>query len=275
MIEITLGHTPDADDAFMFYGLASENVGSNEFHITHVIEDIEKLNKRALNNELDITAISVYAYAFLKDYVILRSGGSFGINYGPIILAKEKFLKDDLNKKIIAIPGKMTSAYLLSSLLLGNFKEKELPFHIIPQAIIDNQVDAGLVIHEIQLAYKSLNLHKIIDLGSWWHNLTNGLPVPLGINVANNKTLTLEQIRRLDSLFKNSIIYGLNNIEEALDYAMKYGRSQSKDMISKFVKMYVNEITVDMGEKGKTSIERIFQLASERNIVSPFQIYFA
>jgi 1,4-dihydroxy-6-naphthoate synthase len=275
MIEITLGHTPDADDAFMFYGLASENVGSNEFHITHVIEDIEKLNKRALNNELDITAISVYAYAFLKDYVILRSGGSFGINYGPIILAKEKFLKDDLNKKIIAIPGKMTSAYLLSTLLLGNFKEKELPFHIIPQAIIDNQVDAGLVIHEIQLAYKSLNLHKIIDLGSWWHNLTNGLPVPLGINVANNKTLTLEQIRRFDSLFKNSIIYGLNNIEEALDYAMKYGRSQSKDMISKFVKMYVNEITVDMGEKGKTSIERIFQLASERNIVSPFQIYFA
>lgn len=275
MIEITLGHTPDADDAFMFYGLASENVGSNEFHITHVIEDIEKLNKRALNNELDITAISVYAYAFLKDYVILRSGGSFGINYGPIILAKEKFLKDDLNKKIIAIPGKMTSAYLLSSLLLGNFKEKELPFHIIPQAIIDNQVDAGLVIHEIQLTYKSLNLHKIIDLGSWWHNLTNGLPVPLGINVANNKTLTLEQIRRFDSLFKNSIIYGLNNIEEALDYAMKYGRSQSKDMISKFVKMYVNEITVDMGEKGKTSIERIFQLASERNIVSPFQIYFA
>lgn len=275
MIEITLGHTPDADDAFMFYGLASENVGSNEFHITHVIEDIEKLNKRALNNELDITAISVYAYAFLKDYVILRSGGSFGINYGPIILAKEKFLKDDLNKKIIAIPGKMTSAYLLSSLLLGNFKEKELPFHIIPQAIIDNQVDAGLVIHEIQLAYKSLNLHKIIDLGSWWHNLTNGLPVPLGINVANNKTLTLQQIRRFDSLFKNSIIYGLNNIEEALDYAMKYGRSQSKDMISKFVKMYVNEITVDMGEKGKTSIERIFQLASERNIISPFQIYFA
>ena len=275
MIDITLGHTPDADDAFMFYGLASENVESNEFHITHVIEDIEKLNKRALNNELDITAISVYAYAFLKDYMILRSGGSFGINYGPIILAKEKFLKDDLNKKIIAIPGKMTSAYLLSSLLLGNFKEKELPFHIIPQAIIDNQVDAGLVIHEIQLAYKSLNLHKIIDLGSWWHNLTNGLPVPLGINVANNKTLTLEQIRRFDSLFKNSIIYGLNNIEEALDYAMKYGRSQSKDMISKFVKMYVNEITVDMGEKGKTSIERIFQLASERNIVSPFQIYFA
>jgi 1,4-dihydroxy-6-naphthoate synthase len=275
MIDITLGHTPDADDAFMFYGLASENVESNEFHITHVIEDIEKLNKRALNNELDITAISVHAYAFLKDYMILRSGGSFGINYGPIILAKEKFLKDDLNKKTIAIPGRMTSAYLLLSLLLDNFKEKELPFHMIPQAIINNQVDAGLVIHEIQLTYKSLNLHKIIDLGSWWNKLTNGLPVPLGINVANNKTLTLGQIRHFDYLFKNSIIYGLNNIEEALQYAMKYGRGQSKDMISKFVKMYVNEITIDMGERGKTSIERIFQLATERKIISPFPIYFA
>ena len=275
MIDITLGHTPDADDAFMFYGLASGKVESNGFHVNHVIEDIEKLNKRALNNELDITAISVHAYAFLKDYVILRSGGSFGVNYGPIILAKEIFSKEDLTKKIIAIPGKMTSAYLLLSLLLGNFKEKELPFHIIPQAIIDNQVDAGLVIHEIQIAYNSFNLRKIIDLGSWWHNLTNGLPVPLGINIANNKTLTLEQIRSFDSLFKNSIIYGLNNMEEALDYAMKYGRGQSKDMMSKFVKMYVNDITVDMGKSGRRSIERIFQMASEKNLISPFQIYFA
>jgi 1,4-dihydroxy-6-naphthoate synthase len=275
MIEITLGHTPDADDAFMFYGLATGKVESNGFRIHHVIEDIEKLNRRALNNELDITAISVHAYAFLKDYVILRSGGSFGVNYGPIVLAKEIFSKEDLTKKIIAIPGKMTSAYLLLSLFLGNFKEKELPFHLIPQAIIDNQVDAGLVIHEIQIAYNSLNLNKIIDLGSWWHNLTHGLPVPLGINIANNKTLTLEQIRNFDSLFKNSILYGLKNMDGALDYAMKYGRGQTKDMISKFVKMYVNEITVDMGTSGRKSIEQIFQMASEKNLISPFQIYFA
>jgi 1,4-dihydroxy-6-naphthoate synthase len=275
MIEITLGHTPDADDAFMFYGLATGKVESNGFRIHHVIEDIEKLNRRALNNELDITAISVHAYAFLKDYVILRSGGSFGVNYGPIVLAKEIFSKEDLTKKIIAVPGKMTSAYLLLSLFLGNFKEKELPFHLIPQAIIDNQVDAGLVIHEIQIAYNSLNLNKIIDLGSWWHNLTNGLPVPLGINIANNKTLTLEQIRNFDSLFKNSILYGLKNMDGALDYAMKYGRGQTKDMISKFVKMYVNEITVDMGNSGRKSIEQIFQMASEKNLISPFQIYFA
>jgi 1,4-dihydroxy-6-naphthoate synthase len=275
MIDITLGHTPDADDAFMFYGIASGKIRSNEFRIKHVIEDIEKLNKRAMSNELDITAISVHAYAFLKDYVILRSGGSFGVNYGPIVLAKEIFSKGDLTKKIIAIPGKMTSAYLLLSLFLGNFKEKELPFHLIPQAIIDNQVDAGLVIHEIQIAYNSLNLNKIIDLGSWWHNLTHGLPVPLGINIANNKTLTLEQIRNFDSLFKNSILYGLKNMDGALDYAMKYGRGQTKDMISKFVKMYVNEITVDMGTSGRKSIEQIFQMASEKNLISPFQIYFA
>jgi 1,4-dihydroxy-6-naphthoate synthase len=275
MIEITLGHTPDADDAFMFYGLATGKVESNGFRIHHVIEDIEKLNRRALNNELDITAISVHAYAFLKDYVILRSGGSFGVNYGPIVLAKEIFSKEDLTKKIIAVPGKMTSAYLLLSLFLGNFKEKELPFHLIPQAIIDNQVDAGLVIHEIQIAYNSLNLNKIIDLGSWWHNLTNGLPVPLGINIANNKTLTLKQIRNFDSLFKNSILYGLKNMDGALDYAMKYGRGQTKDMISKFVKMYVNEITVDMGNSGRKSIEQIFQMASEKNLISPSQIYFA
>jgi 1,4-dihydroxy-6-naphthoate synthase len=275
MIEITLGHTPDADDAFMFYGLATGKVESNGFRIHHVIEDIEKLNRRALNNELDITAISVHAYAFLKDYVILRSGGSFGVNYGPIVLAKEIFSKEDLTKKIIAVPGKMTSAYLLLSLFLGNFKEKELPFHLIPQAIIDDQVDAGLVIHEIQIAYNSLNLNKIIDLGSWWHSLTHGLPVPLGINIANNKTLTLEQIRNFDSLFKNSILYGLKNMDGALDYAMKYGRGQTKDMISKFVKMYVNEITVDMGTGGRKSIEQIFRMASEKNLISPFQIYFA
>ena len=131
------------------------------------------------------------------------------------------------------------------------------------------------MIHEIQIAYNSFNLRKIIDLGSWWHNLTNGLPVPLGINIANNKTLTLEQIRSFDSLFKNSIIYGLNNMEEALDYAMKYGRGQSKDIISKFVKMYVNETTVDMGKRGRRSIERIFQMAFEKNLLPPFQIYFA
>lgn len=280
MIDITLGHTPDSDDAFMFYGLATGKVDSNEFRIAHVIEDIEKLNKRAVKHELDITAISVHAYAFLKDYVILRSGGSFGINYGPIILAKKDFSQEELSTKTIAIPGKMTSAYLLLSLFLNNlnlnnFNVKEIPFHLIPDAIINNEVDAGVVIHEIQIAYEHLKLCKIIDLGMWWHNITNGLPVPLGINVASNKSLTLRQIREFDTLFKKSIIYGLNNMEETLNYAMKYGRGQAQNMISKFVNMYVNDLTIDMGDKGKQAIEKVFDLAIEKHILSPFSVYFA
>ena len=284
MIDITLGHTPDSDDAFMFYGLASGKVDSNEFRIAHVIEDIEKLNKRAVKHELDITAISVHAYAFLKDYVILRSGGSFGINYGPVILAKKDFSQKELTTKTIAIPGKMTSAYLLLSLFLNNlnlnnflnnFNVKEIPFHLIPDAIINNEVDAGVVIHEIQIAYEHLKLSKIIDLGVWWNNITDGLPVPLGINVASNKSLTLKQIRKFDTLFKKSIIYGLNNMEETLNYAMKYGRGQAHNTISKFVNMYVNDITIDMGDKGKQAIEKVFDLAIEKHILSPFSVYFA
>ena len=284
MIDITLGHTPDSDDAFMFYGLATGKVDSNEFRIAHVIEDIEKLNKRAVKHELDITAISVHAYAFLKDYVILRSGGSFGINYGPVILAKKDFSQKELTAKTIAIPGKMTSAYLLLSLFLNNlnlnnflnnFNVKEIPFHLIPEAIINNEVDAGVVIHEIQIAYEHLKLSKIIDLGVWWNNITDGLPVPLGINVASNKSLTLKQIRQFDTLFKKSIIYGLNNMEETLNYAMKYGRGQAHNTISKFVNMYVNDVTIDMGDKGKQAIEKVFDLAIEKHILSPFSVYFA
>ena len=206
LIDITLGHTPDSDDAFMFYGLDSGNVKSNEFHISHVIEDIEKLNKRAVNHELDITAISVHAYAFLHDYIILRTGGSFGLNYGPIILAKENLSLNELSTKTIAVPGKMTSAYLLLSLFSNAFKVKEIPFHLIPQAIINCDVDAGVVIHETQIAYESLKLFKLVDLGRWWHIVTNGLPVPLGINVASKKKMKLKQIQTFDTLFRESIV---------------------------------------------------------------------
>ncbi|MFB5600661.1 MAG: menaquinone biosynthesis family protein [Nitrososphaeraceae archaeon] len=275
MIDITLGHTPDSDDAFMFYGLASGKVNSNEFRIAHIIEDIEKLNNRAINHELDVTAISVHAYAFLKDYFILRGGGSFGINYGPAILSKKKIMPADLSTKTIAIPGKMTSAHLLLSLFLTSPKIKEMPFHLIPDAIVNNEVDAGVVIHELQIAYDQLKLYKITDLGVWWHTITNGLPVPLGINVASSKTLTLKQIQDFDTIFKNSIIYGLNNLEEALNYAMKYARGQTQNIILKFVKMYVNDITIDMGETGKKAITKIFKLATEKHLLSPFPINFA
>ena len=275
MVEITLGHTPDADDAFMFYGIATGKVKSSHFRINHVIEDIEILNKRALKHELDVTAVSAHAYGYLKDYVILRSGGSFGLNYGPIVISKKELSIHQLRNSTIAIPGKMTSANLLLNLVLGKFKEKEMPFELIPKAVINSKVDAGLVIHEVQLTYQNLKLYNILDLGVWWNTKTNGLPVPLGINVASNKSMTVEQIREFDHLFKRSILYGLKNIDAAINYAMKYNRGQSKDVITEFVKMYVNDSTVSMGSECKKSLEKMFEMANEKGILSPIQVHFA
>jgi 1,4-dihydroxy-6-naphthoate synthase len=274
--EITLGHTPDADDAFMFYGIASGKVNSPEFRIRHVIEDIETLNKRALKQELDVTAISAHAYAYLKDYVILRSGGSFGLNYGPIVISKKKLSYPQLINSTIAIPGRMTSANLLLNLAVGKFKEKEMPFHLIVEAVLSDKVEAGLVIHEAQITYDHNNsgLHKVLDLGEWWAEKVDGLPLPLGINVASSKSMTLRQIKKFDELFKDSILYGLNNIDAAVDYSMKYGRGQQKDVITKFVKMYVNNLTVDMGEVGKRSIEKIFLMANANGILKTITINF-
>ena len=267
MSEITLGHTPDADDAFMFYGIASGNVSSPEFRIKHVIEDIETLNRRALKQELDITAISAHAYAYLENYVILRSGGSFGLSYGPIVLSKKNLSYSQLRDSTIAIPGKMTSANLLLNLALGRFRAKVIPFHLITEAVLSDEVEAGLVIHESQITYQQYpELRKVLDLGEWWAKKTNRLPLPLGINVANSKSMTLEQIKKFDDLFRSSILYGLDNIDEAVDYSMKYGRGAQKEVITKFIKMYVNDLTVDMGEIGKKSIEKIFLMASTNGI---------
>lgn len=268
MSEITLGHTPDADDAFMFYGIASGNVNSPEFRIKHVIEDIETLNRRALKQELDVTAISAHAYAYLEDYVILRSGGSFGLTYGPIVLSKKNLSYSQLRDSTIAIPGRMTSANLLLNLVLGRFRAKVIPFHLITEAVLSDEVEAGLVIHESQITYEQYpELRKVLDLGEWWAKKTNRLPLPLGINVANSKSMTLEQIKKFDDLFRSSILYGLDNIDEAVDYSMKYGRGAQKEVITKFIKMYVNDLTVDMGEIGKKSIEKIFLMASTNGII--------
>jgi 1,4-dihydroxy-6-naphthoate synthase len=273
--EITLGHTPDADDAFMFYGIASGNVNSPEFRITHVIEDIETLNKHALKQELDVTAISVHAYAYLEDYVILRSGGSFGLSYGPIVLSKKNLSYSQLKDSIIAIPGRMTSANLLLNLALGKFQAKVIPFHLITEAVLSDEVEAGLVIHESQITYQQYpELRKVLDLGEWWAKKTNELPLPLGINVANSKSMTSEQIAKFDDLFRSSILYGLDNIDEAVDYSMKYGRGAQKEVITKFIKMYVNDLTVDMGEIGKKSIEKIFLMASTNGILNAKTVNF-
>jgi 1,4-dihydroxy-6-naphthoate synthase len=274
-MEITLGHTPDADDAFMFFGIACGKVSSVDIKIKHVIEDIETLNKHALRHDLDVTAISAHAYAYLKDYVILRSGGSFGLNYGPIVISKRKLTLSELRKGIIGIPGKMTSANLLLNLALGEFNGKEMPFQLIPEAVLNDKVDAGLVIHEAQITYDTSRLHTVFDLATWWTAKTKGLPMPLGINVASNKSMTLEQIKMFDKVFKESILYGLEHIESAVDYAMKYGRGQPRDVITRFIKMYVNDVTIDMGTIGEKSIKKMFAIAEEKGFLSFSKLNFA
>ena len=275
MMEITLGHTPDADDAFMFYGIASGKVKSPNIRVKHVIEDIETLNILALKHELDVTAVSAHAYAYLKNYVILRSGGSFGLEYGPIVISKKKLSHSELRKCTIAIPGKMTSANLLLNFALGKFKEKETSFQTIPDEVLTDKVDAGLVIHEAQIAYDNSKLYNVLDLGEWWTSQTNGLPVPLGINVASTKSMTLEQIRQFDKTFRNSILYSLKNLDAAVDFAMRYSRGQSRDVMTRFIKMYVNSMTIDMGVKGKKSIKKMFAIAKERGILAVDRLHFA
>ena len=273
-MEITVGHSPDADDAFMFYGIADNKLKSSNFRIRHVIEDIESLNRRALKHELDVTAISAHAYAYLSDYVILRSGGSFGLKYGPIVISKENMPLSQLKRSTIATPGKMTSANLLLNFVLGKFKEKEMPFQTIPDAVLSNTVDAGLVIHEAQITYDNSKLYNILDLGAWWAAETGGLPVPLGINVASNKSMKMEEIRQFDSYFRNSILYGLKNFDTAVDFAMRYGRGQPKDLIARFIKMYVNNTTIDMGARGQESLKRMFAIAKDRGILSIDKLHF-
>jgi 5,8-dihydroxy-2-naphthoate synthase len=267
MKEIVVGHTPDADDAFMFYGLETGKVVSPVFTFKHVIEDIETLNKYALKGTLDVTAISVYAYSFIKNHVILTSGASFGVNYGPTVLSKKELSLSQLKECSIAIPGKMTSANLLLSLVIGKFKYFEMNFRNIPDAILSDKVDAGLVIHESQITYDKERLRKIIDLGAWWHVNTDGLPVPLGINVANIKSMSSEEIGAFNSLLRDSIVYGLRNVSSAVDYAMKYSRGHTKQVMEKFIKMYVNENTVEMGETGKKAINKLLMMGLREGIV--------
>lgn len=268
-MEITLGHTPDADDAFMFYGFASGGVGQGRFSIKHVIQDIETLNKRALAHELDVTAVSVHAYAYLTDYVILRGGGSFGLKYGPMVIArKDKDMTlDKLKDAKIAIPGRMTSANILLQLAIGKFKEKEMSFETIPRAVLAGDVEAGLVIHEAQITYDRTKFAGVLELGQWWDSQTNGLPVPLGINVASTKKMDRKQLEEFSDLFVKSIEYGLDNIDAAVDYAMQYSRGQPRETIKRFVQMYVNDITRDMGPVGRKAIEKMFAMARERGLI--------
>ena len=273
-MKISVGHTPDSDDAFMFYGMFTGKVSSPDFEVNHVIEDIEKLNRKATNPELDVTAVSVHACAYIPGYTILRSGGSFGIGYGPIVTARKQMTVDEIKNCKIAIPGKMTSAFLLLQLMIGKFDYVEMNFSDIPQAVKNGEADAGLVIHETQLSYEQEGNVKILDVGEWWHKTTNGLPVPLGINVMKT-SLGMDTIHKFDQYLQASIEFGLKNLDDALEYAMQYARGKSRDLIEKFVKMYVNNVTVNMGDSGEESIRRLFDMAKQNNLVPDFELSIA
>ncbi len=273
-MKVSVGHTPDSDDAFMFYGMFTGRVGSPGFTVKHVIEDIEKLNRRAANPDLDVTAVSVHACAHIPGYTILRSGGSFGLGYGPIVTARKEMTVDEIKKSRIAIPGVMTSAFLLLQLMIGRFDHVVMNFSDIPKAVRDGRADAGLVIHETQLSYSQEGNVKILDVGEWWDKETGGLPVPLGVNVMKT-SLGEGAIVKFDRYLQASIEYGRENFEDALEYSMKYGRGKDRELISKFVKMYVNEVTVNMGEAGERSIRRVFEMARKEGLVPDFELQIA
>lgn len=273
-MEITVGHTPDADDAFMFYGIAANKVAMDGSSVRHVIEDIETLNRMTLKEELDVTAASAHAYAYTRNYVILRSGGSFGKAYGPIVISKKKLGMEELKKCRIAIPGKMTTAYLLLRMAIGDFNAVEMRFNEINGAVEHDTVDAGLVIHEAQITYDQSKFRNVLDLGLWWDKASKGLPLPLGINVAH-KRLGDQTIKKFDELLKHSIQFGFQHLDDALDYAMQYARGAQRGLIEKFVKMYVNDVTLDMGSDGENSLRLLYSMARQNGMVKEIQVAFA
>lgn len=272
---IRVGHSPDPDDAFMFHALTNGCVDTGNYLFTHELVDIETLNERAFRAELELTAISIHAYAYLHDkYAICSCGASMGDNYGPLVVAKEPIAVEDLRNKVIAIPGKLTSAFLALRLCLGqDFEYVVVPFdEIIPATVRGEyegqQLDAGLIIHEGQLTYSQSNLQLVVDLGVWWHELT-GLPLPLGAN-GIRKDLGPKAIAEVQQLLYQSIQYGLDHREEALDYALQYGRDLDRSKADRFVGMYVNDWTLDFGPRGREAVTRFLAMGHEQGILPHF-----
>ena len=265
---IRIGHSPDPDDAFMYYAIATGKVDTSGYAVEQVLEDIESLNRRALAGELEVTAISIHAYAHLADrYALMACGASMGDGYGPIVVAREAMAAGELRGKTIAIPGTLTSAYLALRLCLGG----EFPFVVVPfDEILDvvaaGRADAGLIIHEGQLTYDTLGLLKIVDLGVWWGALTGGLPLPLGGN-AVRRDLGAATMRALTKMYKDSIAFGLANRAEALAYAKDFGRGLDERTNDRFVGMYVNDLTLDYGERGRRSIQRFLDEGTAAGVV--------
>ncbi len=265
--EIHIAHSPDSDDAFMFYGLASGKVESPEFEFVHVLRDIETLNQAALEGKYEVTAVSIHAYAFLHErYALLNTGASMGEGYGPMVVSATPFDPRELTRHSVAIPGEKTSAFLALQLFQPGFQYEVLPFDEILPAVVAGKIDSGLLIHEGQLFYQDYQLHEIVNLGRWWKQET-GLPLPLGGNVIR-RDLGKDRIARIADLIEKSIRYGLNHRPEALRYALEFGRGLDADRGDRFVQMYVNSRTLDYGEDGRRAVELFLERGYQAGCIS-------
>jgi 1,4-dihydroxy-6-naphthoate synthase len=265
--EISIAHSPDSDDAFMFYGLATNKVRVPGYKFTHVLTDIETLNHKAINEQFyDVTAISFHAYPYLQDnYTLMACGGSVGEDYGPMIVAPRKLSLDEVKKLRIAVPGTLTTAYLALKLFHPEIETVTVPFDKIIPAVVAGEFDAGLIIHEGQLTYASDGLVKILDLGQWWREQT-GLPLPLGGN-AIRRSLGAESLLIATNALRDSIQHALDHREEALEYAMQFARDLDPILANRFVGMYVNDRTLNYGEDGKEAIRKLLDMGYDRGII--------
>ena len=277
---IRVGHSPDPDDAFMFHALANDKIPTGDYRFTHELQDIETLNRRALKGELEVTAVSIHAYAFLLEkYALLPSGCSMGDHYGPMVVAKKPYKLEELPDIRIAVPGTLTTAFLTLQLLFADVAPgKTIRFEVVPfdeilGVVESGEFDAGLIIHEGQLTFQNQGLQLVVDLGVWWQAKT-GLPLPLGGNVIR-KDLGPKAMADVSKLLRESIEYGLEHRREALDYALKYARDMDVTLADKFVGMYVNDWTLDYGERGRAAVKRLLDEAHRAGIIpAPVAVEF-
>jgi 1,4-dihydroxy-6-naphthoate synthase len=263
---ISVAHSPDSDDAFMFYGLATNKLDTGDLKFTHVLEDIQTLNEKAKNGVYDVTAVSFHAYAYVADkYALLPHGASIGDKYGPIVVSNELMKPEGIATARIAVPGEMTSAFLALRLFNQDFKYKVVPFDKIIDHVKGGDCDAGLLIHEGQLFYHKLGLSKVLDLGEWWHERT-GLPLPMGGNVIR-RDLGPDLMKKVSKCLKESIQFSLDNRENALAYAMQFARDMDTDTADRFVAMWVNDLTLDYGKRGREGVRRLLDEGYEKGII--------
>ncbi len=269
MTLIRLGHSPDPDDAFMFYALAKDLIPTGDFEFEHLLHDIETLNRWAMDGRLEVTAISVHAYASVAGtYRLLPHGASMGERYGPMVVAREHLDPADLPRLRVAVPGTLTSAFLELQLAVGRIEDPVIvPFDQILDVVERGEADAGLVIHEGQLTYESQGLVSVLDLGTWWHALTGGLPLPLGANVVR-RDLGVPSMVALSHILRESIRYGLEHRTDALAHAAGYGRGLDDDLNDRFVGMYVNERTLDYGEDGREAVRELLRRGVEAGLIA-------